>query len=66
MELNRDMVDAATQLARRAEEGSVTLPAALFGFRHIFIAVARDDTISAMGAIVTPSGLVYKIGPERV
>lgn len=49
MELDRGMVHVTTKLARRAEEGSVTLPAALIGFRYIFVAVAHDDTITTKG-----------------
>jgi hypothetical protein len=62
MELNDDALRQARAMARDADAGSLTLPAAILGFPELCLASAHDKSVAAISGFISEKGTSYKIG----
>jgi len=65
MEFNEEILAGARTLAATIEKTQQPLPEKIPGFPDLFLAGAKDDSISAIFAIVSEAGNSYKIGTPR-
>lgn len=67
MEINEDLRAAALALIGQVEGGTLSLPAEIGGFKGFFLAASDDETVAALGAIVSErTKKSYKIGTVKV